>query len=135
MSDIILKFFPKINPDIDKTQDIVSMLEAKGIIGSSKIYFDKKAYEPGEHAAQYLAPGFSVSLAEAYDSTNISFVIAAHDYGVKYGEEDSGSENYPKTMNVFSIWGGDGSLERSEAICGFLEEATGDEYVSEFEIL
>ena len=131
MSDIILKFWPKENPGVDKTQAITSMLETKGIIGTPKSYFGQEAFEPGENAQQYLAPGFTVSLEKAYGG-NLSFVIEAGGNGVEIGAEDY---EYPETMNIVSILGGDGSLERSDSICGFLEEATGDKYISEFEIL
>ena len=129
MSDIILKFWPTDETTEDKTTVIEKELLSRGIIGDRTLFWNEPAYKLSSLAASLFAPNYEI---ESSYVQGLVIFIKQKDYGVQIGEEDF---EYIDRLNVLTINGGDGELNRSQEFCEILYEITGDHYSSEFELL
>ena len=129
MSDYILKFWPIKDVAEDKTQQLITELKNKDILGEEIEFWGEPAHKLSTAAVLLLAPN------ETLDSSyvqGLAVFVKPKDYGIGFGEEDF---EYFDRLNVITVNGGDGELERSEEFCQLLYNITGDEYSSDFELL
>ncbi len=129
MSDCILKFWPKNEVEIDKTQAILNELKLKNILGNEKDFWGEPAFSLTENTIKLIAPNADVN-HPAFQK--MAVFVKSKDYGIGFGEEDW---EYYDRLNVVTINGGDGELDRSKEFCAILFQITGDEYSVEFEII
>ncbi|NME71401.1 hypothetical protein [Flammeovirga aprica] len=131
MSDFILKFWPKEEVKEEKTKQLKEGLLDANIIGNSKEFWGKPAFEPGKLLNDYFEPKLNPEWAKSYFST-IALSIEAKGYGVLSGEEDF---EYIDRSNVVAIKGGEGEFNQWDKMCAKLKEITGDEYEGGWEIM
>ena len=131
MSDFILKFWPKEEVEEVKTDKILKGLTDAQIIGRSKEFWGKPAFEAGTSMNDFFEPVLNPAWANQYLS-RIAVTIEDEDYGVAYGAEDF---EYFDRLNVVSILGGDGTFENWDKMCDELKSITGDEYEGGWDIL
>lgn len=129
MSDIILKFWPTNEVQIDKTSTLIEELKSRKMLGDEVDSWGMPAYSIGTEAAKLLASHLP---ADGLEVKNLAVFVKKEDYGIGIGEDDF---EYINRLNVISVNGGDGDLQRSDEFCDILREITGDEYSTEFEIL
>jgi len=129
MSDVILKFWPTDETTQDKTLIIVKELFSRGILGDETVFWGKPAYKLSSLATSLFVPGHDIESSYVQE---LAIFVKQKDYGVEFGEEDF---EYIDRLNVVTINGGDGDLNRSQEFCEILCEITGDRYSSEFELL
>lgn len=129
MSDFILKFWPKNETEMVKTEEIEKGLKDSKIIGETTEFWGKPAFKPGDSIQNFLFP--KLERANPYFDT-IALTIEDKNYGVIEGEEDF---EYIDRLNVVSIKGGEGGFNEWKAMCDRLREITGVDYQGGWELL
>ncbi len=129
MSDLILKFWPEEDVQIDRAELIKITFKQKSIVGEESKYWGKPAFKGGNRLSEYFEPKWD--LAPRYFTT-LFLVIHECDYGIEHGSEDF---VYFDRNNVVSLFGADGTIENWTDMCSELESITGDKYKGGWEIL
>jgi hypothetical protein len=129
MSDIILKFWPKEEVNVLKTDLIKNGLANSNIIGDETEFWNKPAFKAGSEINLFFEPRLNREIGYFDD---LAITVSENDYGVLEGEEDF---DYIDRMNVVSILGGDGNFEKWDDLTNKLKEITGDEYQGGYELL
>lgn len=128
MSDIILKFWPVLNVEINKTSIIKEGLFKEGVIDKEIDFWGTPAFTAGND--------FSLYIESVIDPSNpyfkdLAITISAKGYGVFSGSEEF---EYIDRNNVIEVKGGDGSLEKWDKMLVLLEKITEDSYHGGWEI-
>lgn len=129
MSDIILKFWPKEEVTVLKTDLIKNGLTNSNFIGDKTEFWNKPAFKAGSEFNLFFVPRLNREIGYFDD---LAIIVSENDYGVLEGEEDF---DYIDRMNVVSILGGDGTFEKWDDLTNKLKEITGDEYQGGYELL
>jgi len=129
MSDFILKFWPRDEVKEVKTEKIKTKLNQLKIIGEPTEFWGMPAFNPGQSINEYLEP--KLDRTNPYFDT-ISITVSDKDYGVVQGEEDF---EFIDRLNVISIKGGEGAIDKWDKMCEKLKSITGDEYDGGWELL
>lgn len=134
MSDFILKIFPVSEIDIDKTEEIKNILLVNKFISTDTIDFSGDThYKPGKAFCEYFEFEDENTAFNTY-KTDVTINIAVDGQGVIM--EDAAEEpGFIDRKNVVEIWNADGNYTNWDKLTYLLQQATGDAYTGQWDIL
>jgi hypothetical protein len=134
MSDFILKIFPVEEVTVDKTELIKqALIKSKFLTGGSKDVHGETYLTAGESFCDFFEFEDAASARDNYQG-EVGIKISADGYGVIM-EEDAEEPTFIDRKNVVEVWNVDGNYTGWDKLTQLLEQATGDSYAGEWEIL
>ena len=126
MSDIILKFWPKVENKENQTELIKAQFEKDKITSGETEHWGKPAFKSGSNLGEMIGVNNQNNVKE------LKIQIEHKGYGVEEGEEDF---EYVDRTNVISIQNADGDINNWSKFEEYLTKLTGKEYKGGWELL
>ena len=134
MSDFILKIFPVEEITTDKTELIrQALIKSCFLTGEQFDFYGEVYLRAGDTFCDYFEFEDEGSAKKDYRN-EVRIKISASGYGVIMGEDAEETE-FIDRKNVLEIWNADGNYIKWDKLTLLMQQATGDSYVGEWEIL
>lgn len=134
MSDFILKLFPVVQTNSDKSGLIKNHLVRDNFLTGEEFDFYGEAFlRPGAAFCDYFLFDDERSARQTYKK-DARIKIVSDGYGVVMEEEAEEPEFFGR-KNVLEIWNIDGNYNNWDKLIHSLQQITGDVYKGEWEIL